>query len=168
MSDLDRVLDFLRNVVKSKDDKTKRILIEWIGVWGKYLQWEESFEPAKLRTYKRGEVIFVNFGFNVGDEYGGVHYAVVIENNNKLNGNIIVVPLTSLDSKKTLYKSEIDLGKVIPWNNKNTVAKVEAIRSISKIRIIKPKKGTDSVVRLKGDLMDLIDRKIVEIFTKPK
>ncbi|MGR5970055.1 type II toxin-antitoxin system PemK/MazF family toxin [Bacillus paranthracis] len=44
-------------------------------------------------------VVHVDFGFNVGAEYGGFHWAVVIQNDNKAAHTIVVVPLSSLKKR---------------------------------------------------------------------
>ncbi|MCC8163493.1 MAG: type II toxin-antitoxin system PemK/MazF family toxin, partial [Lachnospiraceae bacterium] len=55
------------------------------------------FSPQRLRRYKRGEIIKVHLGFNVGSEEGGLHYAVVVEKNNPKSSPVVtIVPLTSV------------------------------------------------------------------------
>ena len=173
ITELENVLNNLKTTIESKDPKTASIIMQWIKTWNMYLQWEDKFDPTKLIYYKRGDIVYANFGFNIGDEYGGVHYAVVVENdNNNTSGNVLVVPLTSLgvDEKvEELHNSEVYLGKdLIPWKPGETVAKPEQIRSISKIRIIKPKKIEDQRATIKGELLNLIDEKIISLTTKNK
>ena len=68
-------------------------------------------------------------------------------NNNKHNGNVLVVPLTSLDKDKSINdipKTDIYIGEnVIEWTNSSTIAKPNQIRAISKMRIVKPVKKQD-------------------------
>ena len=86
------------------------LLSYWIEEYTRYLTWEESFDPKKVKRYSRGDVIKVNFGFRVGNELGGLHFAVVIESDNAHSaGTIIVVPLKSTDGK-TIHPSNVDLG----------------------------------------------------------
>ena len=55
-----------------------------------------------LRRYKRGEIVKVHLGFNVGSEEGGLHYAVVLDKNNAKSSPVItIIPLTSV---KTTYR----------------------------------------------------------------
>lgn len=166
-------LDDLKKIIESKDPKKQQIINQWIETWNKYLNWESTFDPTKLIYYKRGDIVYAHFGFNVGNEYGGIHYAVVVENdNNNSNGNVMVVPLTSLDrtkgeTKETIHSSEIYLGEnLIPWKKGETVAKPEQIRSISKLRIIKPKRLEDQKASLDGKILDMIDEKLKELATK--
>lgn len=76
----------------SKADK----LSYWIEAWCGYLDREDNFKPDKLKRYRRGEIIKANLGFNIGSEEGGLHYAVVIEDNNLHDSTIRIVPLTSV------------------------------------------------------------------------
>ena len=94
----------------SKADK----LSYWIKAWVNYLNKETDFDSRKLRRYKRGEIIKVNLGFNIGSEEGGLHYAVVIDNENALSDPTIrIVPLTSIKPDKdisSLPKGNVFLG----------------------------------------------------------
>ena len=113
-----------------------------------------------------------NFGFNVGSELGGAHYAVVVENNNNNASNtLVVVPLSSLADGKTesdLHKSEVYLGKILPGSDKLSYAMPLQIRAISKLRIIKPKTKNDGQYRINGSQLQMIDNKVMELFTKPR
>ena len=81
----------------------------WILDWMTYLEREENFSPNKMLKYKRGSIVKVHLGFNVGSEEGGLHYAIVIDANNDLKNPVFtVIPLTSVkphtDIKKTWQK----------------------------------------------------------------
>lgn len=90
--------------------KKADLLSYWIEDYSKYISSEQDFEPARLLRYKRGSVLKVDFGFRVGHEMGGLHYAVVIENNNSHNASVItVVPLSSSDGKE-IHRDNVDLG----------------------------------------------------------
>lgn len=171
MTDLEFALDDLKKAILSKPLKKQQILIQWIKKWCSFLRREDNFNPKFLPYYKRGDIVYADFGFNVGAEFGGIHYAVVIENNNnKANGNIIVVPLTSLDPGKSpddIYPTEVYIGdKVIGWTNSATIAKPNQIRAISKMRISKPTKPQDKTASLNSAQMQLIDDKLNEIIKK--
>ena len=60
--------------------------------------------------YNRGNVLRVNFGFNVGKELGGLHLALVLDNDNKRNADVItVIPLSSTDGR-AVHERSVDLG----------------------------------------------------------
>lgn len=172
MNELEKALDNLKAVILSKSEKKQEILISWLKTWTKLLKREEKFCPEYLPYYKCGDIVYADFGFNVGSEFGGIHYAVVMENNNnKRNGNIIVVPLTSLDKNKSINdipRVDVYIGdNVIGWTDSATIAKPNQIRAISKMRIVKPVTPEDKTARLNGDQLQLIDNKLNEILKKP-
>lgn len=162
-------LDDLRDVIKNMEEKRGKIFIDWLKIQSKYLVWEETFNPTYLRAYKRSEIVLAHFGFNVGSEYGGMHYAVVMKDSSKSNPIVNVVPLTSLkegETKETIHKNRVYLGKIEGLNEKYSVALPDQMRPISKIRIYKPKRARQNVFKLNSDQMDLIDDKIKRLYTK--
>ena len=173
MSDpLDAALAGLKAAIIKLPAKRQDIIIKWLAKWSRYLSLEDTFRPDYVPRYKRGDVVYVDFGFNVGNEYGGIHYAAVLEHDNhKTNGNILVVPLTSLDVGKTpadVAKADLYLGDgVIPWTPFGTIAKPSQIRAVSKMRIIKPLKKEDQWARLSPAHLDAIDDRIKQTIMKP-
>jgi len=169
---LDAALAGLKAVIITLPSKKRDIITKWLVKWGRYLSREDSFKPEYVPRFKRGDVVYVDFGFNVGAEYGGVHYAAVLEHdNNKTNGNIMVVPLTSLEAGKTPADvAQADLyigGGVIPWTQLDTIAKPSQIRAVSKMRIIKPLRKGDKRARLSPAHLDAIDGRIMQTIMKP-
>lgn len=71
----------------------------WINDYVSYLKREDSFELPKHK-YNRGDIVQVNFGYRLGSELGGRHFAVVLDAHNNMNSNVVtVIPLTSLKRK---------------------------------------------------------------------
>ena len=165
---LDTVLAELKAAVKKQPVKQQHILEEWLNIWSKYLIFEETFNPKRLIYYKRGDIVLAHFGYNIGNELGGVHYAIVVENENNISSGIVtVIPISSLDNGKTaddLHVSEVFLGKLI--GDVNCYAMPLQIRSISKLRIIKPKNKLHGKFTVPGSLLDSIDEKTRQLFTK--
>ncbi|MBP5493805.1 MAG: type II toxin-antitoxin system PemK/MazF family toxin [Lachnospiraceae bacterium] len=82
--------------------KKADLLAYWIESFSSYILDEEKYDYSKIPKFKRGEVISVNFGFNVGSEHGGRHYAIVLDNDNKQSSRVItVIPLSSGSSDNT-------------------------------------------------------------------
>ena len=52
-----------------------KILAYWLNDYARLLQSEQSFDPKKLIRYKRGSIVKVHLGYNIGSEEGGLHYA---------------------------------------------------------------------------------------------
>ena len=79
--------------INGKADK----LCYWLEDYMKFLEYEPQFSPTSLRRYKRGEIITVHLGYNIGSEEGGLHYAVVLDNANSIYSPVItILPLTSV------------------------------------------------------------------------
>lgn len=146
------------------------MLNAWIDTWEMYLRFEETFDSTKLKEYKRGEIIHIHLGYNVGREEGGSRFAVVMDNKNSVDSDIItIVPISSLDKGQTkddLHWSEVYLGKVIPKSDIESYALPTQIRCISKIRIIKPKNTKHITYKLDSDKLTEIDNVIKLLFAK--
>jgi len=99
--------------VQGKADK----LCYWLEDYAKFLDFEPNFNPTSFRRYKKGEIIKVHLGYNIGCEEGGLHYAVVVEKDNSIySPTVCIVPLTSVKPKTDitkLHNSNIYLGNEI-------------------------------------------------------
>lgn len=90
--------------------KKANLVSYWLESYSEYLQWEEDFDPTQIIAYKRGDVIKANFGFNIGSEHGGLHYAVVLDANNKQRSPVVtVLPLCS-GTENSVYERDVYLG----------------------------------------------------------
>ena len=91
--------------------KKANLISYWLKDYVKLINFEEKFNPCKNIAYKRGNIVKLNFGFNIGSEYGGLHYGVVLDNNNSHNSPVItVIPLTSAKEGKNIHSNSVDLG----------------------------------------------------------
>lgn len=92
--------------------KKSNILAYWIKDFSKYHDEENTFDLSSFKTFKRGDIIKVNLGFNIGKELGGLHYCIVLnKNDNPYNGTLNVIPLSSAkEYKKFNTNTCIDLG----------------------------------------------------------
>lgn len=110
MRKLNRLLEYC---IFSEDTtllKKADLISYWLESFSDYISFEDKFESNRLIRYSRGNVIRLNFGFNVGKEIGGLHYAVVIDNDNKRSADVLtVVPLSSSDGKR-IHERSVDLG----------------------------------------------------------
>lgn len=94
-------------------------LAYWLQDYNRFLSFEDSFNPSYLKTYKRGDIIKVNLGYNIGNEEGGLHYCIVVDKHNKQSSGVLtVIPLTSFKNKK-IHFSSVFLGDEIYKNFKN-------------------------------------------------
>lgn len=99
----------------------------WLENYITFLEFETDFQPNKMRRYKRGEILKVHLGYNIGSEEGGLHYCVVLDKNNSIHSPIItVLPLTSVKPEtdiKSLHKSELYLGNELFTNLSSKISK---------------------------------------------
>lgn len=94
--------------------KKAHLISYWIKDFVRMIRFEEEFEPTRNISYKRGNIVKLNFGFNIGAEYGGLHYAVVLDKENAHNSSVItVIPLTSYKESKELHSNNVELGNEI-------------------------------------------------------
>lgn len=165
---MNRELTNLKSITEDMDEKRGSLFIDWLSNSNKYLQWETTFNPQYLRAYKRAEIVLANFGFNVGSEFGGMHFAVIVKNSSKSNPIVNVVPLSSLNTGETeedIHNDDVFLGVIAKLNEKEVKAIPSQLRPISKLRIYKPKVASDGVFKLSPDQMDDLDDKIRRIYT---
>ena len=206
----------------------------WIEDYVKFLRFESQFKPTSLKRYKRGEIIKVHLGYNIGSEEGGLHYAVVLDKRNSIYSPVMtIVPLTSVKPTTNIKKlpmTSIYLGnelftnlsaqiqltkqhiryeyvrlKTVLDNNafvgediekitndikkleneqrfltkmnreiekmrKGSIALINQVTTISKIRIYDPKTSHDilSHVRLSDQKLDSIDSALISQYTGRK
>lgn len=109
-----KINTLLEKLLAENDTKKykKAVLIsKWLHNYVNYIEFEEIFEPKKNIAYKRGNIVKVNFGFRVGAELGGVHYAVVLDKNNNHNSDTItVVPLSSIKDDSKIHERDLKIA----------------------------------------------------------
>lgn len=149
--------------------KRGKIYIEWLKSHAEYLRREVGFNPRSMRRYKRGEIVFINFGFNVGSEIGGAHFAVVTTDSEISSPVINVVPLGSLNSNQNetnLHKKEVYLGVIPGMNGLQSYAIPNQLQPVSKMKILSPTSKRDPVIKIENEMMDKIDKMVVSLYVK--
>lgn len=98
----------------STTSKRCYLIANWLKFYFAYLRNEQEFLNKKnYKTFKYGQVIRVSFGFNIGHELGGIHYAIVINNDDSpYSSDLIVIPLSSKHKEisTNTKESRIDIG----------------------------------------------------------
>lgn len=128
---------YIKDKMKT-DYKHAALLVYWLDEYLTYLKAEKTFNPSMNITYRRGQIVFINFGYRIGTELGGNHYAVVIDTkNSRYSNTITVVPLKSKKAKVTKY-SEIYhvplgdcLGNMICDKSRNLYNELEQSQTTS-------------------------------------
>lgn len=111
---LNKLLEYFINDKTKKHLKKAHLISYWVKDYTQMLSYEEKFNPAKNIAYKRGNIVKLNFGFNIGSEYGGLHYGIVLDNKNAHNSPVVtVIPLTSVKDSKDVHFNSVELGNEI-------------------------------------------------------
>ena len=148
LAKMEHYIDSLINSPDSKTSGKADKLSYWLEDWSTFLDFESRFSPSSLRRYKRGEIIKVHLGYNIGSEEGGLHYCVVVEKNNSKNSPVItVVPLTSVKKKSDvdhLHKGCIYLGNELYTG---LVSKITYIQRPLEKKVFDLKKEVDATYK---------------------
>jgi len=117
---------------------------------------------------KRGNVVWVDFGFNIGTEFGGRHPAIILKRIKQID-QIVVIPLdSSSDIPDTELKRENSdfwvkiLGEEI-WGMTNQIrwANVYNITQVSNIRVdFFDNEGNLKYFSVDYEVLDRIDEKV--------
>ena len=100
-------------IFKNQNHKQYLNLLKWISRLVNHAIAESRYKgkAVKYWAFPRGSVVKVDFGYNVGYEIGGVHYAIVLTSKDSTkSGLLTVVPLVSKKQGKRIQPQEIDLG----------------------------------------------------------
>ncbi len=113
---INKVADFLTTLEATNNNKAEKIAY-WLRDYVYFLKAEERFDPLRYKKYKRGDIIKVHLGFNIGNEEGGLHYAVVLDTMNSVKATTLtIIPLTSIKPDKdlsALRNYEVNCGNAI-------------------------------------------------------
>lgn len=136
---------------KDSDDERKRTnnYLQWLSTKTQYVMDELSFVCDKEDKLVRGAVVWIEFGFNIGDEFGGRHPAIILR---KTPSSIFVVPLSSQEPNiKKNYHVKVDrvygFTKMVRWTN------VLKLQSVSVQRV----DTSASIGNVKGKVLDDIN-----------
>lgn len=108
---LNKLLETYINDSSNSHLKKAFLLSKWIKQYTNYISFEEIFSPKKMIRYQRGDIVFANFGFNIGSELGGEHYSIVIDKENARNASTVtVIPLSSYKPENGVHPNDLFLG----------------------------------------------------------
>ena len=115
---------------------------------------DEVRKLMKYILFKRGNVIWLDFGFNIGNEFGGMHPAVILKN---FDNDLFIVPISSkkpaeyvkieqdLKDKKITEKEYqkrknditeiVELSKINGFRNMLRWARITRMEKISMLRV---------------------------------
>ena len=110
--------------------KRHKLFVDWIETMVGFFKRESAARP--LLDYRRGQVIWVDFGFNVGYEFGGDHPAIVLVDAPAHNQKVLALPLTSKQPRKQ-FAHHVHVGKLHGLKQDHW-ATVYEIQSVDKLR----------------------------------
>jgi mRNA-degrading endonuclease toxin of MazEF toxin-antitoxin module len=107
----------------------------WIKYMNFYILRKNEFYKNK---YKKGDIVYIELGTNIGNELSYIHPCVILEEN---RDNIFIIPCSSskvskiYDKKGNIYKEYILASKNDGFT-KDTVLLLNNIKWVSKTRIV--------------------------------
>lgn len=105
----------------------------------KTLLYEVEKTPKKFKRYARGRIVKVKFGVNIGSEFSGDHFAIVIsKGDTMMSSTLHVIPITS---KKHL--KNIDIGSIL--YNEDELKNLE--KKLVETKNTKEKKKIQSILK---------------------
>lgn len=112
----------------------------------------------KSKDIKRGSVVWIEFGFNIGNEFGGRHPAIVLR---KTGNSIFVIPLSSQEPEER-KNYHVKIEKVYNFKNMVRWVNVLKIQNVSLQRV----DFDGSIGNVKGEVLNIINEaiKISHIF----
>jgi len=138
-----------------KNDAIACAYLKWIHQKTKMILMENSFYESRANELKRGSVCWVNFGFNIGEEFGGKHPAVVLR---KGGNTIIVIPVATKQPTQRQLSSGtyIEVDRIFGFKNIPRWVNVLNImpKSIQRVDFTSP------IGNVKGYVMDEISNAI--------
>ena len=156
-STLDKYYEIHKDEIFSNKRNTPRDYLEWIDKKTKIIINSPEFIKESKEYIVRGDVVWVEFGFNIGEEFSGRHPAVVLKNGGK---TLLVLPITSKQptEKQLDSKTYIELGKIYNFKAMKRWVNIFNISPISIERIdFTKKKGN-----IKGIDLDNISKAFLE------
>lgn len=150
----------LEDLILSTDnpDRLEKInmYLDWLLVKTIKVKEEPTFQASSLPILKRGDVVLIDLGFNVGEEFGGQHAGIVLRNSGFSSKRALVLPITSQEPKNKL-PIYVKIGKIYGLDpSKFHWANIFNINNISKQRIVHP----PSVKRVNGKVLNRISATI--------
>lgn len=140
---------------------------------------EEIRLLAKKILFRRGNVVWVDFGFNIGNEFGGMHPAIILKN---FENDLFVLPVSSkkpieytkiendffenkisedeCKKRKDRVNEIVQLDSIIGFKEITRWANITRMKKVSLLRV----NFSGTIGRVDGKCMGTITRKISEEF----
>lgn len=137
------------NLECENDCKRSHNYYQWVSKKTQIVIKEPTYKCKDENKIRRGSVVWIEFGFNIGNEFGGRHPAIILR---KTGASVFVIPLSSQEpSEKKDYHVKID--KVYNFKNMVRWTNVLKIQNVSIQRV----DFTASIGNVKGDVLNEIN-----------
>ena len=189
---IDYACDNFKKVRNSGNEKFKQLDV-WLKKESNIFTKELNYTPSRFMKYKKGTIVKVDFGINIGCELSKKHFAIVMDNDdNFYKETIAVIPLTSKGGNNKMnlgslifdefinkMNKEIDLVNdendvkelkelIIEYSKykKLTYANLSQFRCISKNRILYPINKHDLVgkSRVSKSVMNKLTQELFSMY----
>ncbi len=143
------------------------------------ISFDDTMLIMRKLLLKRGNVVWIDFGFNIGNEFGGMHPAVILKNFDK---DIFVLPVSSkkpieyekiekdfkegkitqeeCKNKKDKITEIVQLDNIIGFKEMIRWANITRIRKVSILRL----NFSGTIGRIDGEYINAISSKISQEF----
>lgn len=146
-----RLLIDTTDMESSDDRKRTKNYCDWVSKKTQIIRAEKGFNYTAdiYSKIKRGSVIWIEFGFNIGDEFGGKHPAIVLR---KTGSSVFVIPLSSKEPTQ-VKPHHVKIEKVYGFKNIIRWANVLRLINVSLQRV----DTSASIGNIKGADLDRIN-----------
>lgn len=111
------------------------------------ISYNDAMLIARKILLKRGNVVWVDFGFNIGNEFGGMHPAVILKN---FDNELFVVPISSKRPKEYIkIEQDLEKGLITEEESKSRKEKLNSILQIDSIYRFKEMPRWADITRIK-------------------
>ena len=101
----------------------------------------------KKVLFKRGNVVWIDFGFNISNEFGGMHPAIILKN---FNNELFVLPVSSKEPKEYMkIEQEYKNGKITFEECEKKKSKITEVIQIDSIYRFKDMIRWANITRMK-------------------
>lgn len=138
------ITDEIKNIcekfinIQNSGNKKFSKLKDWLKKESNFFEEEIKKKADIFLRYKRGQIIKVDFGVNIGSELSHTHFAIVLNSDDtKYTDNVTVLPLTSKKGYKRIYLGNI-VSKIYNSDKYQSITygAIPQIKTISKKRIL--------------------------------
>lgn len=149
--------------------------IDWFNTYFSLFNDNKYLQKQPLPELKRGDIVLVELGFNIGMEFGGRHYCIVLRDSSVHNQRALILPITSqkpsdYEKHKELYVEFLSIRHLNSSKDRFSPTKhkrwcnILNVKSISKARIVYPngRNLPSPAKRIQADKMSEISSKIVK------